>query len=131
MIASTPNEAVAKQLRKALKKGASLSELKEQFNEEETQVLFSNGTYQEGHRLLPEDYKLSSGVSKVYNKAGQFTVIRTDELLAPTAIPLDKIRGKVMGDYQAVLEAAFMEALKAKFKVTVDQQVLQEIKAQL
>ena len=131
LIASTPNEAVAKQLRKALKRGASLSELKEQFNEEETQVLFSNGTYQEGHRLLPEDYKLSSGVSKVYNKAGQFTVIRTEELLAPTAIPLDKIRGKVMGDYQAALEAAFMEALKAKFKVTVDQQVLQEIKAQL
>ena len=132
LIASTPSEAVAKKVRKALKKGASLEELQATFNADgETQVIFSEGTYAEGHRLLPENFKFASGVSKVYNKAGQFTVIRTDELLAPTAIPLDTIRGRVMGDYQAALESSFMEQLKKKFKVNIDQAVLQEIKAQL
>ncbi|MDC7999207.1 peptidylprolyl isomerase [Gilvibacter sediminis] len=132
LVASTPNESVAKKVRKALKKGATLAELQAQFNtENETQVIFSQGTYAAGHRLLPEAYKLATGVSKVYNKAGQFTVIRTDELLAPTAIPLETIRGRVMGDYQAALESTFMERLKKKFKVKIDQAVLKEIKAQL
>lgn len=132
IIATTPNEAVAKKLRKELKRGTSLEELKAMFNSgDETQVLFSEGTYEAGNRLLPADYKLSSGVSKVHNNNGQFTVIRTEELIAPTAIPLDKIRGRVMGDFQQAIEADFMSELKTKFDVTVDQQVLQEIKAQL
>ena len=132
LIATTPNESVAKKLRKELKKGATLEDLKTMFNsDDETQVLFSEGTYEAGHRLLPKDYELANGVSKIHNNNGQFTIIRTDQLIAPTAIPLDKIRGKVMGDYQQALEAGFMAELKSKFTVNIDQQVLSEIKAQL
>ncbi len=132
LVAVSPDKAVAKAIRKDLKKGKTLAELKAIYaTPGKVQAIFTEGTFQLGARELPADFKTKNGVSKLYNTEEQFTVIQVNNILPAAVMPLEKIRGRVMGDYQTELETRLMAELKAKFPVSVKAEVLEEIKNQL
>ncbi|MEP2935001.1 MAG: peptidylprolyl isomerase [Gilvibacter sp.] len=129
LIAQSPSEEVANQLRKKLKKGASLSSLKEEFAQEDAvKVIFTQGVFEVDARELPEGYSAKKGVSKVYNTNDQYAVISVANILPESTKPLEEVRGAVMGDYQVQLEKDFMKGLHDKFDVVINQEVLNEVK---
>lgn len=132
IIAVGPDKTVLNQIRSKFKKGVPLSELKAEFAQDnKVQVIFTEGTFEVDSRKLPEDFKVKKGVSKLYNTNKQFTVVLVEEVIPVSVKPLNTIRGQVMGDYQAKLEAGLMVELKEKFPVSVNKEVLEEIKQQL
>lgn len=56
-------------------------------------------------------------------------LIRINEKLKPMQKELDECRGMVISDYQNQLEKQWIEELKTKFKVVVDEKVLKDLKS--
>lgn len=129
LIAQSPSEDIAKQVRAKLKRGATLASLKEEFAQEDAvNVIFTQGVFEVDARELPDGYKPKKGVSKVYNTNDQYAVISVANILPESTKPLEQVRGQVMGDYQVQLEKDFMQGLRDKFNVVVNQEVLNEVK---
>lgn len=132
IVAVTSDSDIANAVRRDLRKGKTVEELKAIYAQDgAVQVIFTEGTFEQGARELPADFKIKEGVSKVYNTETQYTVIQVLQVIPATEKPLDRIRGQVMGDYQTQLESQMMTEIKGKFTVTINNEVLEEIKNQL
>lgn len=132
LVASTGNENIAGQIKNLLESGASQSEIRNKFNTDDAvEVIFTEGVYEKGHPILPAEFKPEKGVSKVFsllpeknNNSSQYVVIQVDKVLPPTTKSLQNVKGKVINDYQAHLETAWMKELRSKFKVKVNKKAL-------
>lgn len=134
VIASTADKKVAKQIRRMLKKGVTEEEIKNKFNTEETvQVILTKGVFEIENSILPSNFKPSKGVSKVYNvstnsnsNSSQYIVVKVEDVLPKTHKELDKVRGKVMSDYQTYLEEKWMEELHQKYEITINKSLIED-----
>ncbi len=132
VIASTSNEDIAGQIKKSMESGTSQSEIRKKFNTDDSvQVIFTEGVYELGNSILPDDFEAKEGVSKVYSlsgdknkKSSQFIVIRVAKVLPPTTKSLHTVKGKVINDYQTYLEAEWMKELRDKYNVKVNRKAI-------
>ena len=69
----------------------------------------------------------SLGTGNIYNQNGMFTFVITTNVLPPMEKELDEIRGEVTADYQDYLEKKWIDDLRKKYKVTVNNALLSEI----
>ena len=73
--------------------------------------------------------KWKKGVSKILNdEDGQFGFAIINSLVAPEPKKLNEARGLITADYQNYLEEKWIEQLREKYTVTVNEEVLSEIK---
>lgn len=128
VIVSAKNKTLAKKASKLLKSGANVKEIKEKLNNE---VLISEGMFEKESNQLPSKYSFSIGTSKVIKNNGQFIIVQGKEVLKPSQMKLEEVRGRVINDYQTQLEFNWLADLKNKYAVEVDQEVLQKVKSQL
>jgi peptidyl-prolyl cis-trans isomerase SurA len=68
------------------------------------------------------------GVMKTYTDKGKNHVIYINGILKPQIKQLKESRGLVTADYQNVLEKQWIEELRAKYPVTIDEKVFETIK---
>ncbi|MDC7996279.1 peptidylprolyl isomerase [Altibacter sp. HG106] len=131
-IVSATNQAKAEEAAAWLKDTLNAEALKEKLNTEETvSALVSEGTFELGHQALPSDFKPQLGISKIYNENGSFIVVAVSEILAPGPKQLEEVKGRVLSDYQQELERAWMESLRKKYPVKMNQKVLKKVKKEL
>ncbi|MEX0997484.1 MAG: peptidylprolyl isomerase [Flavobacteriaceae bacterium] len=132
LIASTSDKKIANQIKKMLKKKATVEEIKNTFNTEDVvNVIITEGILEMNNSILPSNFKLSKGVSKVYDissekstNSSQFIVVNVEDIIPQTFKELNEVRGRVMSDYQAHLEKEWMKELHKKYNVTIDKSVL-------
>ncbi len=65
-----------------------------------------------------------TGVNDIYEVDGKFYVLDVKETLAPGQKEFNEAKGTITSDYQAYLEKEWIEALKAKHKITINQDAL-------
>lgn len=127
------NEAVAKKVAKLVKskakKGYSNDDILKMVNTESQLDL----TIKEGKFTKEQD----DNIAKALWKEGETTTLTTKEntvivvvnkVLPPAAKELNEVRGLVTSDYQNFLENEWVTALKAKYTVTVNKEVLKLVK---
>ncbi|WP_051605372.1 peptidylprolyl isomerase [Sediminibacter sp. Hel_I_10] len=119
-------------VRKQLKKGKTAQEVVEGLSSEsETSVIPTTSTFEKGNRMLPDDFKLSEGVSDIFDHNDLYHVLLVDAILPAGKKTLEEARGQVVSAYQSELENEWIETLRAKYKVKVNQDVLEETKSKL
>ncbi len=114
--AETKDKSTAKKLLKALKKGASLTELEKIAGK---QALVKT-SIRDGkpEKIKPEMVK-----------EGDKYVIRGIIDRVPSRIPsLDEIRGRVLGDYQQYLEKQLLEKLRRQYRVKINEKVWKKVR---
>lgn len=132
ILATATNKKVAKQVRKMLKNGKNQEQISQVLNSADTQkVIFTKGKMPLNSPKLPSNFKAKKGVSKVYNNNNTYVVALVKEVLQPTQKPFNEARGNVVADYQNTIEQDWLNQLKQRYKVVVNQDVLKNVKAQL
>ena len=133
------NEKTAKELQKLLKKEGKKAltekEILEKLNKDNKDNLkIETNIYSKGDNHLmdsiawkPGMIELKSQISKVKNDK-PIIFINVIKVIAPEPKSLRDSRGLVTADYQSYLEKEWLEALKKKYKVDVNQTVFSTIK---
>ncbi|WP_299101153.1 peptidylprolyl isomerase [uncultured Winogradskyella sp.] len=133
LIATTSDESKLKKLRKLMKKGKSETEISEALNsEDKLNVIFTKGIYNLDNPVLPSDFVAEQGVSDVYNNHNEaFHIINVKEVLPARIKTLEEAKGNVINDYQTEIENNWIKDLYKRYKVEVNEEVLNSIKSKI
>lgn len=132
IIISSADKKAVQAASKLLKKDQDIETIKAAVNANGTQkIITTTGVFEETHRSIPKGFKFKNGISKIYNQNDAFHVIKVNEVLPETTKTFEEARGKVIGDYQTIFEKDWVAKLAEKYKITIDEDVLKQVKLQI
>lgn len=130
IVASAKNKKTLEKVEKLLKKGTDLSQIKKVINKnDKIDVIFTVDTMAINHQALPKDFELKRGISKIYEHNNAFVLVQVNEVLPETQKSLEEAKGLVVSDYQEYKEENWLKELAEKYKVVINEEVLNKVKA--
>ncbi len=132
-IYQTRDQKIAKNLRKevikAYKKGLDFQVVIDKFNQNSLlNVSAASGFYESKDHPAVSLIEWKVGVSPIVKFDDSFFVININEILPQEPKKLTEIRGLVIADYQNYLESIWVNELRGKYNIVVNQEVLKEVK---
>ena len=85
-------------------------------------------TLPKGANTLADRFKWKKGCSKIMEWNGNFVFLDIHDILRPRRKTFEEARGEVIADYQDELENKWIEQLKKKYPVTIDEIVWADLK---
>lgn len=132
IVATSAKEKDIKQVQKMLNNGNKIEVIKNKLNEDNTQkVIFTSGIMTASHQALPKAFNFKEGISKIHFYNDAYHIIKVNKVLPEANKTLDETRGIVISDYQNLVEKNWLKELEGKYKVSVNQDVLEKVKAQI
>ncbi len=132
IVASSAKQKVLKKVSKLLEKGIALDDIKKQINNKETtEVIFTVDTMDASNKALPKDLQFKKGVSKIYKHNNTFTLVNIKDILPQEQKSFDEAKGNVISDYQTFKEDNWINTLREKYNVVVNNEVLKKVKSQI
>lgn len=128
LIASTNSKKVAKKLKSKLKQGMDTDAFNTNGKES---VIFTSEVMQLDDPRLPSSFVSQNGISNVYEHNNSYHVILVNEVIPETQKSFEEAKGAVISEYQTVVEDRWIKELEQKYKVTVNEAVLQKVKDQI
>jgi peptidyl-prolyl cis-trans isomerase SurA len=127
-IYSCKDEATAKKVRKMLKQKKTMKEILDALNKDsQLTVTAEHKLYNKGESdLVDRNWKV--GTSKNEKIDGRVKFVVVDHIEPERPKTLQEARGAVTTDYQNQLDREWVAALKAKYPVTVNNEVLKMVK---
>lgn len=127
-IYSCKDEATAKKVRKMLKQKKTMKEILDELNKDsQLNVTAEHKLYTKGESDIV-DRNWKAGTSKNESVDGRVKFVVVDHIEAERPKTLQEARGAVTTDYQNQLDKEWVAALKAKYQVTVNREVLKMVK---
>ena len=84
--------------------------------------------YSKGENTHIDRIEWKVGIAKdIVLQDGSYILIDIHEVLASRAMQLSETRGKVISDYQTTLESNWISSLRAKYKVSINTEVLHSL----
>ena len=131
-IMGATKEDVIKQVEALMKEGKSGEDIKTQLNKDnKVNVLLTKGIFEVDERELPGGFLPQKGISKIYTENDSFIIVRVNDVIAPGPKAFEETKGRVMSDYQTFVEKQWMDQLRAKYKVEINDKTLKRIKKEL
>lgn len=131
-VASSSNKSTIKKVRKYLDKGWSQEKINKSINKNgKLNVIFTKDTMDASHQALPKEYKFKKGISDIFKHNKSYVVVQTDAIIDSSLKTFEDSRGKVMSDYQAFIEENWIKTLRKKYKVTINNESLREVKKEI
>ncbi len=125
VIYTCADEKVASRVRKLLKKGKPLADIREEVNKSsQLNLTVREDLFLEGDHEVVDSIAWEKGLGPDISHNGQIVFVKVREVLPPTVKKLDEARGLVTADYQNQLEKEWIGQLRNKYTVKVDEQVL-------
>ncbi|MEW6467435.1 MAG: peptidylprolyl isomerase [Bacteroidota bacterium] len=122
------NEKVAAAVRKMIAKGKSDKEILEKVNKNGAQNLsIETKIYNKGDNK-EVDARWAPGLLSDKTEEGKVTLTYISKLVAPTPKSFSEAKGLITADYQAFLEKEWIDTLKKKYKVVINEDVLKTLK---
>jgi len=132
VILSSADEDIAKKAMELLKKGKSIESIEAKLNKGDAQnVISTNGVFELGDQVLPENFEFKNGVSKVYKHNDSYHVFMVNAVISKSHKSLEGARGKIVSDYQNQIESDWIKSLNERYKVKINDNVLQKVKSQI
>ena len=132
IVASTSKEKNAKKVAKYFTEGWTEDQISKALNKKgKVNVIFTSGIMDKNHQALPSQFQFKNGISKVYNHNKSYIVANVNNLLPKEQLSFKDAKGKVVSDYQDKIEKQWMQNLHNTYKVIVNKEVLNKVKAQI
>jgi peptidyl-prolyl cis-trans isomerase SurA len=129
---SCESEKIAKKVEKMVVKGSSISEVEAKFNQESQLVVVAeSGTFSRGKNQGVDRAEWVTGKTSTVFVNNRFIVVQINEVLPVQPKQLDEARGLIISDYQRQLEINWIESLKARYKVTINEDVFRSLESEL
>ena len=123
------SEAIAKTLTKGLKKGKKSVEIlmMEANAENALAVKQTSGKLEKGSNPALNAVSWEKGLKSVINLDGVWYVVRINDLIPAGPKELDEVRGIMTSEFQNELELEWLESLKKKFGLKVNDDVIKTL----
>ncbi|MCE1167062.1 MAG: peptidylprolyl isomerase [Sphingobacteriia bacterium] len=114
-------------------KAVAVNDLKKQLEKDEELVVITvTDKYVPGEDTLIFDLAKSAGaftqkIVKESDETYTVEIIKNDRMVAPEPKPLEEVKGLVTADYQNYLEKLWVDSLKQRYPVSVNEEVLKSI----
>jgi len=132
VVASSAKKSTIKEVEKLLRNNQSPEQIKTVLNTDKSiNVIFTSGIMDAKHQSLPENFSFKIGVSDIYKLNDAFIVADVKEVLPKELKVFKEARGAVISDFQNYKEANWILNLEKKYKVVINQEVLEQVKSQL
>jgi peptidyl-prolyl cis-trans isomerase SurA len=129
IIATGSSEMFIEEVKKEFEKNTDLETIKLNVNKTQQNVIFTLGKMTANHRSLPKDFVFEKGVSKVFFYKDVYQVINVLEVIPASQQLLNEAKGKVMNDFQNMVEKEWLQGLRKKYSVKVNENILNKIKS--
>jgi peptidyl-prolyl cis-trans isomerase SurA len=130
IVASSTNESVIKKVSKFLKKFTSVEKIEGMMNkDDEVNVIFTTGLMYVENQVLPENFELKEGVSEIYKQDDSYIVVKVKGIYHSKQKLLEEAKGQVVSDFQAYKEKEWLEELQNKYKISINNEALNEVKS--
>lgn len=130
------------EVKKWVKKGLNEEEIIAKFNEDsEVSIFVETKKYSGGDNKLIDKLTWAKGISKNYKIADYpslkrkkgisddaIVFVKTNKLHKPQPKEINEVRGLITSDYQNYLEQQWIQSLKKKYKVSVDEEIMSTLK---
>jgi peptidyl-prolyl cis-trans isomerase SurA len=104
-------------------------DIKAIYNNDSTEnISIETGKFPKGDNEVIDAVKWKTGLSAMTNSKEGPAFVYTYEILKPMPKSLDEARGLVTSDYQNYLEKAWIQQLRDKYPVVVNEEILQTLK---
>lgn len=117
-----------KVIQKEAAKGTKPEDIVKKVNAKENILTSETGIFAKGDNAVLDEFEWKKGLSSVVSSKNNFYIIQVNEVLEPSVKPLSEIKGIVISEYQNYLEKEWIKELRAKYTVSVNQEVLKSIK---
>ena len=97
----------------------------------DVQVLFTAEIMDSSHQALPDDFEFKKGISQIYKHHDAFVIVEVKDVLPKRLKSFEEAKGQVISDYQVVKENKWLDALRTKYKIEVNQESLSKVKSQI
>ena len=132
LVASSPKETVIKKVSKMLSNGMTEIKIKDALNKKgKVNVIFTSGLMEKGHQALPPEFQFKEGLSKIYKHNDSFVVVNVNKILPKEQLSFEEAKGRVITNFQDQKEKSWIQELHLKYKVVVNDEILNKIKAQI
>ncbi|MGH2665875.1 peptidylprolyl isomerase [Flavobacterium sp.] len=132
LTASSTKEDIAKAAKKLFKKDQTADAIKGVLNTNDAvNVMIKQEIIEEGADNMPKNITFKKGISDIYKEGEFYFVNKVEKVLPAGPKSIDDVRGKVINDYQQYLEDNWVAELKKEFKVEVNKDVFEKIKASI
>lgn len=128
IIYTCASKEIADKARKMMKKNMSDAKITEEINKDsQLNLTIKEGKYSKGDIDIIDSIKWVPGTTPDIMKNNQVIFIKVKSIIGPELKSLDESKGLVTADYQSFLEKSWIEQLRKKYPVTVNEQVLTTI----
>ena len=132
LVASSPKEAVIEKVSKMLSNGMTEIKIKDALNKKgKVNVIFTSGLMEKDHQALPPEFQFKEGLSKIYKHNDSFVVVNVNKILPKEQLSFEDAKGRVVTNFQDQKEKSWIQELHQKYKVVVNNEILNKIKAQI
>lgn len=132
IVAASTKQKTLKKVSKLFVEDMPINRIKSLVNSnDKVDVIFTSDIMDAKHQALPVNFQFSKGISKIYKHNNGFVLVKVKEVLPKTQKSFEEAKGAVMSDYQNYKEENWIKALKAKYKIEINQDVLKEIKSKI
>ena len=131
-IYSSSDEITTKQVQTLLMRGEESATIKKQINSEgKINVITVSDVFEIDQSELPEGLIPVKGVSDIKLNDGFYVVVNIKEVIEPTLKEFDEVRGTVISDFQTEIEKKWMQSLRDKYEVKINNKSLKKLKKKL
>ena len=107
-------------------------QIKESINiNDEVHVIFTSAKMDANHQAITKDFEFKKGLSDVLMHNDAYIVVDVKEILPKSFKTFEEAKGKVVSDFQDNKEINWLKALREKYKVEINQDVLSDVKSKL
>jgi peptidyl-prolyl cis-trans isomerase SurA len=127
-IISASSQKISDEARKMFGKGKTDKEVLEKLNKDsQLNLSIETKVFSKGENTLV-DANWTPGMSAAKEVDKKMTFVRVNKILKPSPKSLTEAKGAVTSDYQNYLEKTWVESLKKKYPVSINKDVLSQVK---
>lgn len=131
-VASSSSKRVIKKVLKLMAKDVPVDNIKKLVNTSgKVSVIFTQDTMNVNHQALPKTFDFKEGLSEIYKHNDSYIVAKVGKVTPKKPKTFDEVKGLVMSDYQTNKENLWIEELKQKYKIVVNNEALKKVKAEI
>ena len=131
-IYSSSDEITTKQVQTLLMRGEESATIKKQINSDgKINIIAVSDIFEIDQSELPEGLIPVKGVSDIKLNDGFYVVVNIKEVIEPTLKEFDEVRGTVISDFQTEIEKKWMQSLRDKYEVKINNKSLKKLKKKL
>lgn len=110
------------------KKKMSDEQILNKINSDTTLLSIETGKFAKGQDQIIDSLKWEKSISSIIEKDDEFIIVQIKDLVKPEPKSLQESRGLVIADYQEYLEEKWIQELRNKYTIEINQEVLATIK---